>query len=204
MFAVRLFFRQRPLVGVRVEAEKLTWFSSLLCLLQSVDEERGGFKPTLMDENKDVPGQLTQLFFPGRHSGVGGGEPTEVELSNYTLTWMVGEMKRRGLQLKLHMDRIEPGTCNVPPPPPLGWKDWMTQYLMNKVAGVHVREIEKIEQCHPSVAKRYALQPEWRPTALEPTKKPLSKIAKEFLSGIRDDTAALMGFGSDSDSEGSE
>lgn len=169
--------------------------------LLSVDEERGGFKPTLMTENQSIPGQLTQLYFPGRHSGVGGGEPTEVDLSNYALTWLVGEMKRRGLALKVHAERIEPGTCDVPPPPPLGWKDWTTHLLMNAVAGVYVRPIHKIEECHPSVAKRYGVQKEWRPKALKPIEKSLSKIAKDFLTGRRDETLALSGFSSDSDSD---
>lgn len=157
-----------------------------------------------MTESKHVPGQLTQLFFPGRHSGVGGGEPTEVELSNYALNWLVSELKRRGIALKLHEDRIEPGSCNVPPPPALGWKDWTTQFLMNRVAGIYIRPVNKVADCHPSVAKRYALQPEWRPRALEKKKRPLSKVAKDFLSGVRDDLEALVGLDSDSESDGEE
>lgn len=162
----------------------------------SIDEERGGFKPTKMVEHKKKPGQLTQLFFPGRHSGVGGGEPTEVGLSDYSLTWLLGEMKRRGLKLAVHEDRISPGTLDVPPAvvPRI---DWWTNFVMKLASGRHVRPIPTVAECHPSVAKRYALQPSWRPDALKTTAKDLERLAKEMLDGMRDEVTPLKPYAKD-------
>lgn len=174
----------------------------LYCLIsfESVDEERGAFQPTLMKENKRVPGQLTELFFPGRHSGVGGGEPTEIGLSDYSLAWLVSEIKRRGMALKFHVDRLEEGTVDVPPPSPPSLGDRARAVAFNAVSGRYVRKVDSVERCDSSVAKRYALQPGWRPEALEKTGKDLARLGKELLSDHREDLTQLLQEKSDKES----
>jgi uncharacterized protein (DUF2235 family) len=69
------------------------------CHALSLDDERTTFHPLLWDEvaeadmiaNKQVkPGRITQVWFAGVHSNVGGGYP-EDQLSLVSLDWMIGE-----------------------------------------------------------------------------------------------------------------
>lgn len=149
----------------------------------SIDEARLGFKPTMMVENKSVPGQLSQLYFPGHHSGVGGGQPGEEKLSNFTLLWLIEEIERRGLPLSFHKERIEEGTVNLPFTP-LPVTERIHNALMNVAAGdlfqwKGVRTVAS-EDCHPSVAERYANYDNWRPAALEKAGKDLIKLAEQM------------------------
>ncbi len=62
----------------------------------SIDEQRGGFAPTLWDE-VPAPGQrVEQVWFAGVHSEVGGGSG-ESGLSNLALGWMIDKARECGL-----------------------------------------------------------------------------------------------------------
>ncbi|MGE4280104.1 MAG: DUF2235 domain-containing protein [Magnetospirillum sp.] len=63
------------------------------CHALAMDEERANFLPTLWDDNDP---RVTQKWFPGVHSDVGGGY-LETGLSNGALLWMIDLAKAAGL-----------------------------------------------------------------------------------------------------------
>ncbi len=78
------------------------------CHALSLDDERTAFHPLLWDEvaeanmvaNHHVPaGRITQVWFAGAHSNVGGGYP-EDQLSLVSLNWIMAEAIDHGLILK--------------------------------------------------------------------------------------------------------
>jgi len=110
----------------------------------SIDERRAFFRDNLYGD--PLPGQdITQLWFPGVHSDVGGSYPLkESGPSNTTLAWMLGELA--DTDAVLCQDRVDLvlGTpCHgdldkyyTPPPAPfhklhnsLTWKWWVCQFL---------------------------------------------------------------------------
>jgi hypothetical protein len=84
------------------------------CHALSLDDERTTFHPLLWDEEAEAemiakgasdtatppvkPGRLTQIWFAGVHSNIGGGYP-EDQLSLVPLEWMMHEAKESGLDL---------------------------------------------------------------------------------------------------------
>jgi len=73
----------------------------------SLDDERTTFHPLLWDEvweaqlaasNPDFAGRLTQVWFAGVHSNIGGGYP-EDQLSLVPLEWIMGEAAGNNLSL---------------------------------------------------------------------------------------------------------
>jgi uncharacterized protein (DUF2235 family) len=70
------------------------------CHALSLDDERTTFHPLLWDESPETnPNRITQVWFAGVHSNVGGGYPDD-SLAHVSLTWMLSEARRRGLTLK--------------------------------------------------------------------------------------------------------
>ena len=87
---------------------KLSPLVKRACHALSLDDERATFHPVLWDEiaeaqmvaNKEVPaGRLTQVWFAGVHSNVGGGYP-EDQLSLVSLDWMMGQADANGIALR--------------------------------------------------------------------------------------------------------
>ena len=78
------------------------------CHALSIDDKRTSFHPLLWDESKtktdatstDVE-KLTQVWFAGAHSNVGGGYPDD-GLSYVSLLWMIDESKKHGLVICPH------------------------------------------------------------------------------------------------------
>ena len=78
------------------------------CHALSLDDERTTFHPLLWDESPETVAtgtrgtdseRITQVWFAGVHSNVGGGYPDN-SLAHVSLTWILSEAKRRGLTLK--------------------------------------------------------------------------------------------------------
>jgi uncharacterized protein (DUF2235 family) len=74
----------------------------------SLDDERTTFHPLLWDEKWEaelaqrdpaIAGRITQVWFAGVHSNVGGGYP-EDQLSLIPLEWIMGEAENNGLSLQ--------------------------------------------------------------------------------------------------------
>ncbi len=71
------------------------------CHALALDDERQTFHPLLWDEASEDPeraGRITQVWFSGVHSNVGGGYP-EDQLSYVSLEWILSEAKAHGLAL---------------------------------------------------------------------------------------------------------
>jgi hypothetical protein len=93
------------------------------CQALALDEERTTFHPQLWDEPaginpaKEGPQRfiqderLSQVWFPGVHSNVGGGYPDD-SLAYIPFVWMITEAQRCGLRFKSDHAN-EPPTANV-------------------------------------------------------------------------------------------
>lgn len=74
----------------------------------AIDENRKVFYYTPMDS--DLPGQLSQVWFPGGHGSVGGGRLEERGLSDGALQWMFDNVK--ALNLNVDENNVEYGKEN--------------------------------------------------------------------------------------------
>ena len=78
-----------------------------ICHAVALDDERHTFHPVLFDESKEPefdttgPEKLTQVWFAGVHSNVGGGYPDD-SLAHVSLRWMADEARAKGLVLHPH------------------------------------------------------------------------------------------------------
>jgi hypothetical protein len=82
------------------------------CHVLALDDERNTFHPVLWDESKERPShqtattldeeRISQVWFAGMHSNVGGGYPDDA-LAHVSLKWMVEQATSaaRGLQLRV-------------------------------------------------------------------------------------------------------
>lgn len=66
------------------------------CHALAIDERRRAFQPTLWTTTPGAKQRVKQEWFPGCHSGVGGGYPT-TGLSDVALAWMMDEASAAGL-----------------------------------------------------------------------------------------------------------
>jgi uncharacterized protein (DUF2235 family) len=78
------------------------------CHALSLDDERTTFHPLLWDESLEpeltgtrttAAERISQVWFAGVHSNVGGGYPDD-SLAHVSLTWILSEARQRGLTLK--------------------------------------------------------------------------------------------------------
>lgn len=116
----------------------------------SIDEQRKVFDVTIMERNPDNPKQsLKQMWFPGTHGCVGGGEEKNRGLSDITLLWMITESQALGIEFDL--SKILTG---LKPNPKIPF-DQKVEGIF-KQTGVHFRRIdEELENIHPSVRQRW-------------------------------------------------
>lgn len=72
----------------------------------AIDDERYSFHPIVFDENVETdPTRITQVWFPGMHSDVGGGYP-DASLALVSLNWMIDCVKRNGQGVGLDFNPI--------------------------------------------------------------------------------------------------
>ncbi|MCK4512911.1 DUF2235 domain-containing protein, partial [bacterium] len=67
------------------------------CQALAVDDERATFHPLLWNESEDTGSWLTQVWFSGAHTNVGGGFPKH-GMSLAALDWMMGEAEAAELR----------------------------------------------------------------------------------------------------------
>jgi uncharacterized protein (DUF2235 family) len=75
------------------------------CHALAIDDARHSFHPLLWDETGETTGRISQVWFPGAHSNVGGGYPKQ-GMSLVALDWMMAESERAGLRFNEH-DRAQ-------------------------------------------------------------------------------------------------
>eukprot|EP00178_Gracilaria_changii_P013035 TRINITY_DN366_c0_g1_i1.p1 TRINITY_DN366_c0_g1~~TRINITY_DN366_c0_g1_i1.p1 ORF type:complete len:294 (+),score=63.87 TRINITY_DN366_c0_g1_i1:518-1399(+) len=148
----------------------------------SIDEEMVPFEPTLMTANpKRGDSQLTQVYMPGRHGGVGGGSKNNEPLARNALKFVVDEMKRRGLGLDVDA-RMVPDEYCVDCVPSKRPSRFSLFGLVGFTMGMRSRKIESFECLHEVVPRMYRSLP-WRPGALEPFKDKLLSDTEQNKSG---------------------
>jgi uncharacterized protein (DUF2235 family) len=88
-----------------------------LCHAIALDDERHTFHPVLFDESTEKPAahtddeRLTQVWFAGVHSNVGGGYPDD-SLAYVPLRWMADEACKKGLRLHPHLTAEWKARCD--------------------------------------------------------------------------------------------
>lgn len=135
------------------------------------------YEPTLMTphENRGRK-QVTQRFFWGTHSGVGGGDRSYANASDITLLFVVDEMHHRGLGLTFDRDRL-PKKVNVSEKIHDSKKS-VRDSIVSLTVGSAPRVIPAFHWIHESAVKRYKLQPLWRPRALDPLRHKLDHSSR--------------------------
>lgn len=127
----------------------------------AIDERRAPFKPTLWLE-KPKPDQLvSQTWFPGVHSDVGGGYTTS-GLSDLTLQWMMDNAELAGLHFDPDVVASRPlngdptGTIHNSK---VGW------YRLTLGLDREIRD-DRSQTVHPSAIERWDEDPSYRPPML--------------------------------------
>lgn len=132
----------------------------------SIDERREEFKPTPM--NSVTAGQtLEQVWFPGDHGSVGGGEHHKEPLSRATLEWMVESMASLGLGLAIDTRFTE-----------LLPRDHNAYFSPNR-SPIYSRDSRKIEPTpvfHESALQRFVDLPQYA-GSLDPRQRELLNAA---------------------------
>jgi hypothetical protein len=62
----------------------------------AIDERRSVFNVTPMSISSGAPTTLHQVWFPGGHSCIGGGDENTLGLSDTALLWMIQEVQKLG------------------------------------------------------------------------------------------------------------
>lgn len=129
----------------------------------ALDETRTAYAPLPWALQPDWPGELSQAWFAGAHSDIGGqvhGHLPARPLADYALVWMLERAEAGGLILpKGWRDRIPLDAAA----PMLGNRSGRARLFLSRarrVAGLCGSEFE-----HPSVALRQTLRPRYRPKA---------------------------------------
>lgn len=109
----------------------------------AIDEKRRNFPVLRFDEDE----RITQVWFAGVHSDVGGSyPPDESQLSDITLAWMVDAAKTHGLEfIPDYMDYLDPN--------PTGTIHDSYEGIWTAL-GENVRQIQARDSIHVSVKAR--------------------------------------------------
>lgn len=120
--------------------------------------------------------QLTQKYFWGKHSGVGGGDksPDQIESAKRVLIWTIGEMERRGLGLSIDKSLI-PDKFDIKVEEVIV-KATGVWALLEFATGKITRDIPSLDWIDEAAIKRYSLVDKYRPEALKKFADELSKM----------------------------
>jgi len=132
----------------------------------AIDEKRRNFEATLWHQQSHSTGQvLKQVWFPGVHTDIGGGNPeTESGLSDIALQWMLENAQ----SCNLKFDNL----AVMPNPVAKMHESYQGFYKLQKK---HFRPIGFVdpnhgstkESLHPAVIERYKQDAAYRPKNLE-------------------------------------
>jgi uncharacterized protein (DUF2235 family) len=144
------------------------------CHALALDDERQTFFPLLWTEHEEAVNRsslhvdeerVTQIWFSGMHSNVGGGYPDD-GLSHTPLVWMAGEAAKRGL-------RFRTALCSEQRRVPREWVDRAVvaapMHDSRRGLGVyyryHPRPLERL--CHDDHADVHVARPKIHESVLE-------------------------------------
>lgn len=128
----------------------------------ALDEDRKLFPVTPMQPSDKAAGdQVVEMWFPGHHGGVGGGEREARAFADAALLWMVREAETAGLSFNpaLYDLALPDPLAEMPRPEGLQRAGNRTRRLPEPVSSVRL---------HQSVKARYFALKDWRPAALKP------------------------------------
>jgi uncharacterized protein (DUF2235 family) len=128
----------------------------------ALDEDRKLFALTPMQPSDKAPDdQVVEMWFPGHHGGVGGGERDARPFADAALLWMVREAEAAGLTFNPELQDIASPDplAEMPRPKGLQKAGNRTRTLPEPVAGIRL---------HNSVKARYLAREDWRPGCLKP------------------------------------
>lgn len=129
----------------------------------SIDEDRKAFMPTRMTAcAKRGAKQVTEMFLPGHHGGIGGQSKAEIGFSENSMRFMVDEMAKRGIKLEFDTEKIPEGNNIFDE---LAIDRSMRRRAMKMITGVEYRSV-CLDTLHHSAVKRWLKVESWRPTAL--------------------------------------
>lgn len=124
----------------------------------SIDELRADFPVTRWDDRQNV----TQVWFCGAHSDIGGGYPqSESALSNVALDWMIRKLESVGVAFvdpSLRQLVATDGFPAIHTP----WDDFPFDKLLKSPRAVGARD-----RVHASVPLRWSGEPAYRPDAMK-------------------------------------
>lgn len=143
----------------------------------SIDEKTPGFDVAIMQPGTDFNGTLEQVWFPGTHGCVGGGEKATLGLSNAALKWMADEASQLGLNLNLDLaEDTELIDCET------NFESNWNLNILNTLDpfGIRERDITELNNklregfkfdlnnsFHDSVKKRWCADKKYRPKKLQ-------------------------------------
>jgi hypothetical protein len=138
----------------------------------AIDERRQPFLPTVWTQSDDGvrAGQhIEQVWFPGCHPDVGGGESSS-DLSDLTLAWMADRARKAGLAL-LPVETIGPPDFAKFSPSEIGRVQETLTWFYRLFFPSGVRKIDATgeatrEAISSEALTRWGALPQWRPAAL--------------------------------------
>lgn len=149
----------------------------------AIDERRAAFAPTLWSNvdafnERGAPPRVSQMWFPGDHGGVGGGEARG--LSNCALMWVLEGAERAGLAIER-----APGTvvsaCLAEIDPinaPIGGVS-----RLGPIATRWRQGLARFEDIHEAARLRWVANRRYRPA-------PLASFANEMMAALHEADAA--------------
>jgi uncharacterized protein (DUF2235 family) len=146
----------------------------------AIDERRAAFAPTLWSNidafnQPNAPPRVAQMWFPGDHGGVGGGQARG--LSNCALMWVLEGAERAGLAI----DR-EPGSvisACLAEIDPINAKIGGGVSVLGPMASRWRKGLERFEDVHETARLRWIGNRAYRP-------HPLLPFAEQFSASLAD------------------
>jgi uncharacterized protein (DUF2235 family) len=149
----------------------------------AIDERRAAFAPTLWSNvdafnPRGAPPRVEQMWFPGDHGGVGGGEARG--LSNCALMWVLEGAERAGLAIERAPGSVV-SACLAEIDPinaPIGGASWLA------ALGTRWRKgLSRFEDVHETARLRWIGNPKYRPA-------PLAPFASQIAASLHERSAA--------------
>lgn len=131
----------------------------------AIDERRSIFDVTNMNPpRKPLEGHtLREVWFPGDHAGVGGGERTKRHMSDGALLWMIDEAREVGLEFC--QDEIDDFTAADPLKKLDNRVGWLSSLTDHEIDRSGPRSFEEISS---DARSRWREVASWRPQPLMP------------------------------------
>lgn len=149
----------------------------------AIDERRFDFAPTIWDARENV----TQVWFSGGHSDIGGGYPNECGLSDIALLWMAEQIKAIDPAFPLDMSRLDDPHVK---PDFMQHRHDEAQKAIWKARPLRPREIPVDAILHKSVEDRLGELKTYRPPSLKRHGGIAQKI-NPWADGTDDDVVRL-------------